>query len=405
MKVVIIGNGVTGVTAARALREREPDCAIEIYTNEPYHYYYRPRLPEVVAGTLEIDDIVAYQPDWYESRGIDVHLEAPVASVETDARKVVLEDGGRIGYDHLLLASGSFPFVPPVEGADKPGVFALRTADDALAIREWARSCKTAVVIGGGLLGLETAKGLTDAGLEVEVLEAVPWLLPRQLDEPGAAVLQAYIEKLGIKVRVGVATEAIEGDGRPDGVRLKDGTTIPSDLVLFSTGVRCATKYLAGSGIGVERGVAVDCDMKTDVPGVYAAGDVAEYDGMVWGIIPVALTQADAAAKTIAGDDEEKSCAVVPSNTLKITGLDVFSAGAASCEQGCRELVETDPARGVYRKVVINDGRVVGAIVIGSRKGVNELNTFANQGIPIERWGDAIVREDFDYKEALRAAV
>ncbi len=404
MNVIIIGNGVTGVTAARAIRERDPDCRIEIYGRESYHYYYRPRLPEVVAGELEIDDIVAYGPAWYESRGIEVHLGATVASIDPERSEIVLEDGRRRGCDHLLIASGSDPFIPPVEGADRPGVFALRTAGDALAIRDSARGCARAVVIGGGLLGLETAKGLTTAGLEVEVLEALPWLLPRQLDRAGARVLQAEVESLGMKVRVDVATTSIEGSGRPTGVVLKDGTRIPADMVVFSTGVRSTTKFLADSGLAIERGVIVDCDMKTNIPCVYAAGDVAEYEGTVWGIIPVAFAQAAAAAGTITGDESEKTCGIVPSNTLTITGIDVFSVGTFICEDDeCREIIEEDFGRGLYRKIVVRDGRPIGAIVIGSRKGVLELQTMIDQGVSIERWGDDIVREDFAYKEALEA--
>ncbi len=407
MKIIIVGNGVTGVTAARSIRERDPDCLIEIYTREPYHYYYRPRLPEVVAGKLEIDDIVAYPPDWYEARKIDVHLETPVASIDPEAGEIVLGDGGRRAYDHLLLASGSDPFIPPVEGADRPGVFALRTAADALAIRDWAKGARRAVVIGGGLLGMETAKGLKDAGLDVEVLEALPWLIPRQLDQDGARVLQKEIEKLDIKVRVDVATTSIEGNGKPTAVALKDGTKIPADLVVFSTGVRSTTAFLTESGVAIERGVVVDCDMRTNVPSVYAAGDAAEYEGVVWGIIPVALRQADAVAGTITGDDSEKSCDVVPFNTLKITGIDVLSVGTFSCEdeEGCRAFVEEDFDRGLYRKIIVKDGRPIGAIVIGSRKGVREIQTLIDNGASIERWGEAIVREDFDYAEALRIAV
>jgi nitrite reductase (NADH) large subunit len=286
-----------------------------------------------------------------------------------------------------------------------PGVFALRSADDALAIRDWAKGSERAVVIGGGLLGLETGRGLTRAGLEVEVLEALPWLLPRQLDQAGAQILRTEVERLGMKVRVDVATAAIEGKGRPSAVVLKDGTKIPADLVIVSTGVRSTTKFLEASGLTIERGVVVDCDMRTNVPAVYAAGDVAEYEGRVWGIIPVAFAQAAAAAKSITGDGSEKACEVVPSNTLKITGIDVFSVGTFSCEdEDCREIVQEDGKRGVYRKVVVRGGRPIGAIVIGSRAGVLELQTMIEQGVSIDRWGDEIVREDFAYKKALEAA-
>ncbi len=405
MNVVIIGNGVAGVTAARVIRDRAPDAAVSIYAREPYHYYYRPRLPEVVAGELAIKDILANPPEWYSSRRIDVHLSAPVASVDAAGRRVRLGDGTVVPFDRLLVASGSDAFVPPVEGARTPGAFALRTADDALAIHDWASRSKRAVVVGSGLLGLEGARGLRAAGLEVTVLEHSGRLLPRQLDEKGGAVLERFIEALGVRVAKHAKTTAIRGGDRVTGVALEDGTTIPADLVLFATGVRCAAGFLGESGIRIDHGVVVDCDMRASVPDVYAAGDVAEFDGKSWGIVPVALAQADAAGRSITGDQGPKRCNVVPSATLKITGVDVFSAGVQSCpEAGCEEFVEEDPDGRRYRKVVTRDGKVVGAIVIGSRKGVRELGAMIERGTPVARHAGSIAREDFDYAAALKGA-
>lgn len=403
MNVVIIGNGVAGVTAARVIRDRAPDADISIYTREPHHYYYRPRLPEVVAGELDVADIVANPPEWYESRRIRVHLSRPVRSVDAASKRVLLEDGSEVAFDRLLVAAGSDPFVPPVAGAGTPGAFSLRTAADAVAIRDWARGASRAVVVGAGLLGLECARGLRGTGVEVTVLETAGHLLPRQLDEVGGAVLQRYIEALGIAVARKAATTAVLGDARVVGVALEDGRTLPADLVLFATGVRCASAFLAGSGVRVDRGVVVDCDMRSSAPDVYAAGDVAEYNGRSWGIVPVALAQADAAARSMTGDATPKTCDVVPSATLKITGVDVFSAGAHSCPDAtCREFAAEDQDGRRYRKVVTREGRIVGAIVIGSRRGVRELGALIAQGANVERHGDAIVRDDFDFAGALK---
>jgi nitrite reductase (NADH) large subunit len=406
MKVHIIGNGVAGVTAARWIREHDPDCGIEIYAREPYHYYYRLRLPEVVAGEIDIDEIVANPPDWYDSHRIDVHLSTPVASVDAGERTFTLEDGSTVPYETLLIASGADPFIPPVDGVDRAGVFALRTADDAIAIRDRARRSQRAVIVGGGLLGLEAARGLVASGVEVQVLETAPRLLPRQLDDRGAHVLATEIERLGIKLHIGVKMSGVTGNGEATGVALDDGTEVPGELVLFSTGVRCTTDLLKGSGVDVNRGVVVDCGMRTNVPGVYAAGDVAEYEERVWGIIPVALAQADSAAKTITGDASEKVCEVTPHNTLKITGIDVFSAGTVTCEaEGCREYVEEDLANCLYRKILVRGGKPIGAIVIGSRNGVRQLAQMIEHGVDVRKWGDAIARDDFDYDGALKAAV
>jgi len=218
-------------------------------------------------------------------------------------------------------------------------------------------------------------------------------------------VLGRYIEALGVRIAKGAATAAVLGDARVTGVALHDGRTLPADLVLFATGVRCASAFLAGSGIRVEHGVVVDCDMRSSSADVYAAGDVAEYNGRSWGIVPVALAQADAAGRSITGDGSPKRCDVVPSTTLKITGVDVFSAGEQSCpDTGCREFVEEDPDGRRYRKVVTREGRIVGAIVIGSRRGVRELGALIARGTGVDRYGEAIVREDFDFAGALKAA-
>lgn len=405
MRVVIIGNGVAGITAARRLRALSPDSRITILTREPYHYYYRPRLPDVVAGTLEIDDIVINPPDWYASRDIDVRLGINVAAVDGAGRAVVLGDGERVEYDRLLIAAGADPVVPPIQGADKRGVFTLRSADDAMAIRERAGSAVSAAVVGGGLLGLEAARGLGAHGLPVKVLEYADWLLPRQLDEPGARILAADVATRGIDVVTHARCAAIQGEDVATGVLFEDGTALPADLVVVSTGVRSTVAFLEGSGIEIGRGVVVDPHMRASIEGVYAAGDVAEFDGVVWGIIPVALTQAEVAARAIAGVEHGPYSQAAPHTTLKMAGVDVFSAGAVRCEgEDCVEHVRTNAEARRYRKVVVKGGVIVGAMVVGSKVGVRELTVMVDRGARVGQWGDAIAGEDFDFAAALRKA-
>jgi nitrite reductase (NADH) large subunit len=405
MRVVIIGNGVAGVTAGRRIRELDAACEIEIFTRERFPYYYRPRLPEIVAGEIDVAGAIVFPPSWYESRGLTLNVSTAVVSVDTGTRSVVLVDGRAVRYDRLLIATGADPFVPPIPGAGRRGSFTLRTADDAMAIRDWARRATRAVVIGGGLLGLEAARGLRATGLDVTVLEGADRLLPRQLDPRAARLLESEIEKLGMKVVKGAATTEIAGGENVQEVVLAGGDRLPCDVVLISTGVRCSAGFLAGSGIEIKQGVVVNCDMETNAPGVYAAGDVGEFEGRSWGIIPVALAQAEAAARSITGDRSEKNCRVAPSNSLKITGIDVFSAGVQSCpDAACEEMVNEDAARGLYRKAVVKDGRILGAIVIGSKKGVKEIGIMIDRGIPVDRRGPSIVDEDFDFKGALAGA-
>lgn len=392
---------MAGVTAARAIRELDADASIDIFTREPYRYYYRPRLPDLVAGEVEPDDIIAYQPDWYESRRIGLHLSEPVRSVDVDSSVVLLGGGRSVSYDSLLVATGADPFVPPIEGAGSGGVFVLRTIDDALAVRDRASGAERAVVIGGGLLGLEAGRGLQNAGLGVTVLEGADRLLPRQLDAGGAAVLLKDVDRLGIAVRTSANVSRIEGGGEVSGVSLDDGTTFPCELVLVSTGVRSAVAFLDGSGVKIDRGIVVDPVMRSNVPNLLAAGDVATLEGMVGGNIPVAISQAEAAAGSIARSPDAAPARAVSYNTLKIAGVDVFSAGVTECsDESCREYVHEDGGAGIYRKVVVRGGVIEGAMVVGSRTGVRQLNGLVQSRADVSRWGDAIAREDFDFASA-----
>ncbi len=403
MRVVIIGNGVAGVTAARRIRELDDGADVQVITSEPSHFYFRPKLPELIAGELELDDVLAFPADWYASKRIDVRLSTTAVSVDPGAHTLTLDSGETLEWDRLIVASGAHAFVPPIPGVDLDGVFSVRSAGDALALREWVQGRKDAVVIGGGLLGLESARGLRHGGLNVTVLESADWLLPRQLDESGAALLQKAVEKLGIAIITSAQTESIQGEGSVTGVSLKDGRSIPAAAVVVSTGIRSAFSFLEGSGITTDRAIVVDEGMRTSAPDVFAIGDVAEYEGISWGIVPVAIAQAEVAARFVTGDESKPYVPVPPSNTLKITGINVFSAGASSCDsEACVEYVHSDESTGLYRKVVLQDGIIVGAIVIGSRIGVRELGTMIDQGLDVGRHGDALVTETFDFKGSLR---
>lgn len=398
MRAIIIGNGVAGVTAARRLRELDPDAGIVVFAREPYHYYYKPRLPEVVAGAIDVEATIINPPEWYEERRLDVRLSTPVAGIDTASRRVELEDGGSEPYDSLIVATGAEPFVPPIPGADLPGVHTLRTADDAVTLREAAKRAERAVVIGGGLLGLESARGLAASKVDVVALEVADRLLPRQLDRRGAELLRKRIAELGIAVRTDAVTTSIEEGETGLIVNLESGDSLPADIVLVSTGIRSSLGVVAGSGIDTNRGVVVDCAMRTSAPDVYAAGDVAELDGRVWGIIPATTVMAEAAARGIEG--EESSCAIVGTNTLKISEVDVYSAGDVFCED-CDALENEED--GVYRKVLTRSGRIVGAIVVGSRRGTRELDKLILAEADVARYGDAIAREDFEFAEALES--
>ncbi|MBC7251362.1 MAG: NAD(P)/FAD-dependent oxidoreductase [Anaerolineae bacterium] len=365
MRHVIIGGGVASITAAIELARRQAG-EIELYTAERYPYYFRPRLPYFLAGEIAQEDLYVHPLSWYENKGIAVHLDSKVERLMPDQKRVLLANGSEVPYDRLLLATGGVSFIPPIEGTDKKGVFALRTLDDAITIREYAAHCQEAVVIGGGLLGLEAARGLRALGLSVTALEFFPRLLPRQLDAEGSAVFQRLIEGLGINVGLQAETKSIVGKGEVRGVVLKDGREFAAQMVLVAAGARSNAGLAAEAGLRIDRGIAVDEHMATDAPDIYAAGDAA-FRGRAWGIIPVARAQALVAAANMAGDNalyEE----VVPSNTLKIVGIDLTSAGTVTPEdEGFVEIRRSDPEAGVYKKLVLKDNTLVGAIVLGDK--------------------------------------
>ena len=402
MRFVIIGNGIAGITAARTISATAPDAKVEIYTDDPHPYYWRPRLLELLSGRVSIESMYAYPVEWYAERGIGVHLATELRAIDRSATKVLFGDGKEASYGRLLLAIGSRPFVPPVEGAEKDGFFSLRSMEDALAIKSYAErslsaGSREAVVVGGGLLGLESANALTSLGMQVMVLEHGPRLLHKQLDREGATMLQQRIERLGIAVAVNAVPEAVLGNDRVSGVRLQGGQVLSGSLVLCSTGVRPNIDLARAAGLAVNRGILVDSQMRTSAEDVYAAGDVAEYEGELPCIIPVAVQQARVAAANMVEPGSAAYHGAVPLTTLKIMGIDLASIGlVAPQEEGYEELRSTDHVKGVYRKLVLRDGRIVGAILLGDKKRVPPVSKLIEQGVDVSAYGDRLLGDDFD---------
>lgn len=406
MRYVIIGQGVAGVNAARSLAQvRSAHDEIHIYTDEQYLYYPRPRLPAFLAGEITLEELILYPAEWYEKRGIQVHLGETVAAVDPGARQVTLASGRQVAYDRLLLANGSRPNVPPIKGADKKGVFTLRTIANALEIQAFARTIEQAVVIGGGLLGLEAARAVSVLGPKVTVVEFFERLLPRQLDVEGAQVLQRKMERFGLQIVTGAATEEILGDGAVRGIRLKDGREIPGQMVIISAGIRPNTELAAAAGIQVNRGVVVDSAMRTSAEHIWAAGDVAEFEGRVWGIVTAATEQARVAAANMAapaGETPATYVDIIPSNTLKVVGIDLTSIGLVNPEgDGYEEIRRKEEEAGRYEKLVLKDGRIVGAIILGNKEKVWPLTELITRGVNISVYKDVILDDQFDLNSLL----
>lgn len=403
VKLVIIGNGVAGITAARYVTDRNPSIEVAMYSDESYSYYPRPRLIDLIAGDAAPDEIAFYPEDWYSKRGIAIHLNRCAVAIDPEAHRVTMADGEVVPYDLLLLTNGAHAWTPPIPGADLDGVFTLRSMVDALAIRDRARTSRHVVVLGGGLLGLDLAHAIRAHQVQVTVVELLPRLLPRQLDEEGAAVLQGIIEHGGVHIITGKQCTLIEGEGAVQRIHLKSGEVIDTDMVVISAGVRPNLELAQSGGLTCNRGVVVDERLRCSHPDVLAAGDVAEFGERVWGIIPAALAQARVAAAQIAGDTGVVYHDIVPSTTLKVTGIDVTSIGEAIPEHNgnVTELRRSEPAAGVYEKLVVRSGQVVGAIFVGDRSNVGAVTQLMSRKIDISPYLDTILNREFNIRSLL----
>lgn len=401
MRVVIIGNNVAGITTAKTLREMRQDVEIIVFADERYQYYSRPMLIEFLANKTDEKSLSFYPDDWYSKNRIKVNLGIKVEKIDP-ANKKVFAGGQWVDYDALVVATGANSFVPPIKGMPKQNVFTIRTLDDAKAIKALLPKVKSAVIIGGGLLGLESARAISQArqGISIKVLEKAGYLLSRQLDEEGGNLMRALIEEMGVDVLTNAEVEEIKGDQHVEKVKLKDGREIDAQMVIISAGVRPNLEVVKEAGLKVERGLIVDkglcCDRSLSI---YAAGDVAQFEGTVWGIIPAALDQAKVVARMILGNDPTEYHGTVVSNTLKVMGIDLTSMGMINPPQGqgYEDIrAKSDDGR-VYKKFVLKDGKMVGAIILGSRKEVQRVSKLIKDGASVEGLKARMKQVDFDF--------
>lgn len=365
--VVVIGNGIAGVTAADYVRRHHPDCEIHLIGRERHHLYNRMAITRLIYGRSAMTGLYLQSEAWYDERRITCWLNTHVTHINRGHRQVMLATGETLNYDRLILASGSSSFVPPIPGFGLDGTFVLREAEEAMEIRAYVQQhqCRTAVVAGGGLLGLEAAYALHKMGLTVWVLERGEWLLRRQLDAAAARLLKQQLEALGMTIVTGVETECLEGEGRVTGVTLKNGRRLACDVFLVAVGIQPNVELARAIGLEVNRGIVVDEKMRTSAPDIYAAGDVCEFDQQVPGLWPVAVEQAKVAALNVVGGDATYE-AITPVTLLKVVGVDLTSIGRIAARPGRDiEIVIQDVQRQRYRKLVITEGRLSGAILLG----------------------------------------
>lgn len=396
---IIVGNSIAGITAAQTIVRADPAAEVHIFGAEPYPYYRRPLLWEFIAGQIEQEALLFRPTAWYTERGIRLHLGVRVTTLNPKAHSLILADGSSAEYDRLLLATGGRPFIPPFEGVEKKGVYVLRTIEDAISIKEYAQGVSTAAVIGGGLLGIETARALTSLNLDVSVIEFMPHLLPLQLDAEGAQALQSLLESMGMRILTGTATEAIQGDELPTGVRIKDGHVVDAELVLISCGIRPRIELAREAGIDVNRGVVVNQQLRTSATDVYAAGDVAEFEGTIYGIIPAATDQARIASANMVASGSATYNGTIPATTLKIAGIDLTSLGEATATgDEFTILRKVDATGGVYRRLTLRDGKVVGAILLGDTQSVRPVKQLITTGLDVSAYGERLLDEGFYLK-------
>ena len=403
MRILVIGNNVAGTTFAKAVRDADENAQVEIFTEEAVPYYARPKLIDFIAGTADETKILFYPMEWYQKHNLDIHLNLRVERIDVLGKRIFV-DGDWQGYDKLVLANGSKAFMPPFKGLPKGNVFTLRTLEDAVRIRNAAAGAKNVVVIGGGLLGLETARALASGfpAIKVTILEYAEHLLMRQLDHEGADILQRAIREMGTEVVTNAETEELLGDDVATKVKLKDGRTIDCDMVVVSAGARADLSLAKGAGLQVNRGVIVDGSLRTSNPDIFAIGDAAEFDGKVWGMIPPALEQARIAAKKVLGLDDPDYTGTVPSNTLKVMGIDLTSIGKVRSEhdppeEGFEEIRAVTPDGKVYKKFVVKDGKMIGAILLGSKKEVAKVTRIIKEGEPVDSILDKLSDPGYDF--------
>jgi nitrite reductase (NADH) large subunit len=367
-RLVVVGNGMAGIRTVEELLKLAPDrYEITIFGAEPHPNYNRILLSPVLAGEQTFDDIVLNPYRWYEDNGIRLHAGKAVTRIDRARRVAVAEDGTEAAYDRLLLATGSNPFVLPIPGAHLPGVITYRDIADTQRMIEAARQYRRAAVIGGGLLGLEAANGLKIRGMEVSVVHVMPWLMERQLDEAAGRLLQKSLEARGIRFRLETTTIGLVAgeSGRVCALKFADGGTLEADLVVMAVGIRPNTALAQAAGLYCNRGIVVDDTMQTYDPRIYAVGECVAHRGVSYGLVAPLFEQAKVAANHLARFGLGRYAGSIPNTKLKVTGVEVFSAGNFLGGEGCEEIVLSDPHAGVYKKLMIKDDRLVGACLYG----------------------------------------
>jgi nitrite reductase (NADH) large subunit len=364
--LVVIGNGMAGMRTVEELLKLAPDMyRITVFGAEPHGNYNRILLSPVLAGEKTVADIMLHTREWYAANGIVLHAGDPAVRIDRQRRIVEAGSGLRLPYDRLLIATGSRPFIVPVPGHALPGVVAFRDLHDVDAMLAAARAGGRAVVIGGGLLGLEAANGLLRQGMDVTVVHVTASLMNQQLDAAAAELLRVSLEQRGLRILLSRQTAAIEGEGRVRAVRFGDGDSIPADLVVMAAGVRPNVALAQQAGLHVERAIVVDDTLQTYDPRIYAVGECVQHRRATFGLVAPIWDQARVCAAHLAGSGHRRYVQQATATKLKVTGVDLYSAGDIVGGEGSEDLVLRDRRGGVYKRLVLSGRHLTGAVLYG----------------------------------------
>ncbi|HEY3283520.1 MAG TPA: nitrite reductase large subunit NirB [Armatimonadota bacterium] len=380
-RLVVIGNGMVGAKTLEEILARDRGrFSITVFGEEPHGCYNRILLSNVLNGAQSEDEVFTHTPAWYHQNDITLRAGVRVSSIDRERKVVVAEDGTEEPFDKLVIATGSRPFVPPMEGADKAGVFLFRTLADCREIAGYAKECRKAAVIGGGLLGLEAARGLATHGVEVSVVEVAPHLMVQQLDAEGAGVLQGVLEGMGLRILTGRATTRLVGNGRVQGLEFRDGETLDADMVVISCGIRANSEIARECGLEVDRGIKVDDQMRTSDESIFAVGECAQHRGVVYGLVAPLYEQAQVLADVLTGiSPHSLYLGSKLATKLKVMGVELLSLGRLSDVAEDDEVVSyLEPRAGVYKKLVVRGGKLHAGCLLGeSRNSGSLMDLFA----------------------------
>lgn len=384
-RLVVVGNGMAGVACVEQILKHAPKFDITIFGDETHVNYNRILLSAVLAGEKTQDDIILNRVEWYQDHGIRLHLGVRITDVDSRAKTVTGDDGQTTPFDKLLLATGSIPFIPPMEGAGKKGVFTFRNLDDTRALLEAAHSRPKAVVIGGGLLGLEAARGLQVQGCEVTVVQLQDTLMNVQLDLTAGRYLKDEMERLGVRVLLGRSTKALLGNGSVEAVQFAEGDAIEAGLVVIAAGIRPNVELGRKAGLHINRGIVVNDNMETSDPSIFAVGECAEHRGVVYGLVAPLVEQGKVLAATLTGNKGPLYEGSVVAAKLKIMGVEVFSAGEITEDEGAEPVRYEDPSFGVYKKLILKNGKLRGVVLVGDSADSHRYMDWLRTGADVRR--------------------